>query len=432
MAQLQSTTINGSINVTGTANITGNIYPTTVATAGQVMKASATGVLEWSSVASAYTYKGSVSTYSNLPSTGVSIGDVYNVEDTGMNYAWTGTKWDALGATYTFTSGTAAGVPTNGTAISNIVTTSDSLLKSVTPSSIKATTASASSVSTSAVTVATGIKTTAAAITALNTTTVYPYSGSTQNYSLKSVSSVSTSDVSNVVSTSDSLVKSVSSANATVTKTTIHNPTVSFDSTTGNLSITTTDVSNVISTSDILVKSVTPSNATITRTTIHNPTVTAVTNVLQKNDSGTDGTYVTSVSAGTGITVVTGAKTTANCATALNTTSIKNPTVTAVTNVLQKDDSGTDGTYVTSVSAGTGITVVTGAKTTANCATALNTTSINNPTVTAVSNLLQQSTSGTTTLLTGVTGNAATITTKSITPHTHATNVTVLTGVSNS
>lgn len=27
-------------------------------------------------------------------------GDVWNVEDTGMNYAWTGTAWDALGATF--------------------------------------------------------------------------------------------------------------------------------------------------------------------------------------------------------------------------------------------------------------------------------------------------------------------------------------------
>ena len=43
-----------------------------------------------------YTYKGSVAAVAGLPS-GVTVGDVYNVEATGMNYAWTGTEWDALG-----------------------------------------------------------------------------------------------------------------------------------------------------------------------------------------------------------------------------------------------------------------------------------------------------------------------------------------------
>lgn len=48
-------------------------------------------------VSSAYTYKGSVATQSALPSSGNKTGDVYDVQDTGMNYAWTGTAWDALG-----------------------------------------------------------------------------------------------------------------------------------------------------------------------------------------------------------------------------------------------------------------------------------------------------------------------------------------------
>lgn len=49
-----------------------------------------------------YHYIGSVATESDLPTTGVNNGDVYNVEDTGMNFAWvvngdaTG-FWDALG-----------------------------------------------------------------------------------------------------------------------------------------------------------------------------------------------------------------------------------------------------------------------------------------------------------------------------------------------
>lgn len=48
-------------------------------------------------IASAYNYKGSKATYSALPTTGNAVGDVWNVEDTGMNYAWTGSEWDALG-----------------------------------------------------------------------------------------------------------------------------------------------------------------------------------------------------------------------------------------------------------------------------------------------------------------------------------------------
>ncbi len=48
-------------------------------------------------VASAYIYKGSVANYAALPASGQTTGWVYNVEDTGMNYAWNGSAWDALG-----------------------------------------------------------------------------------------------------------------------------------------------------------------------------------------------------------------------------------------------------------------------------------------------------------------------------------------------
>lgn len=48
-------------------------------------------------IATVYRYKGSVAAVSALP-TGATVGDVYNVEgDNGQNYAWDGTKWDALG-----------------------------------------------------------------------------------------------------------------------------------------------------------------------------------------------------------------------------------------------------------------------------------------------------------------------------------------------
>lgn len=51
-------------------------------------------------ISGVYKYKGSVSAYSNLPSSGNTAGDVYNVEADGMNYAWTGSAWDALGAAF--------------------------------------------------------------------------------------------------------------------------------------------------------------------------------------------------------------------------------------------------------------------------------------------------------------------------------------------
>ena len=50
-----------------------------------------------SDIANAYVYKGSVAEYENLPTADRTVGDVYNVSETGMNYAWTGSSWDALG-----------------------------------------------------------------------------------------------------------------------------------------------------------------------------------------------------------------------------------------------------------------------------------------------------------------------------------------------
>ena len=50
-------------------------------------------------VSAVYKYRGSVEDYEHLPSTDLTVGDVYNVEDTGDNYAWTGTAWDKLSGT---------------------------------------------------------------------------------------------------------------------------------------------------------------------------------------------------------------------------------------------------------------------------------------------------------------------------------------------
>lgn len=49
-------------------------------------------------VASAYKYKGSVATVADLPASGNEVGDVWDVQATGVNYGWTGTVWDPLGA----------------------------------------------------------------------------------------------------------------------------------------------------------------------------------------------------------------------------------------------------------------------------------------------------------------------------------------------
>lgn len=52
-------------------------------------------------ISSVYKYKGTVANQGALPKSDQTVGDVYNVTDTGMNYAWDGTKWDALGSVTT-------------------------------------------------------------------------------------------------------------------------------------------------------------------------------------------------------------------------------------------------------------------------------------------------------------------------------------------
>ena len=47
-----------------------------------------------SDLSSVYRFKGSVTNYASLPA------EMWNVEATGMNYAWTGDAWDALGETF--------------------------------------------------------------------------------------------------------------------------------------------------------------------------------------------------------------------------------------------------------------------------------------------------------------------------------------------
>ena len=55
-------------------------------------------------VTSVYKYMGSVQDESLLPTENLVVGYVYNLEDSGMNMAWNGTEWDALGSTIDLTS----------------------------------------------------------------------------------------------------------------------------------------------------------------------------------------------------------------------------------------------------------------------------------------------------------------------------------------
>lgn len=49
-----------------------------------------------------YKYKGSLSSILALDSVeDKTVGDVYNITTTDMNYAWTGSAWDPLGSTIT-------------------------------------------------------------------------------------------------------------------------------------------------------------------------------------------------------------------------------------------------------------------------------------------------------------------------------------------
>ena len=50
-------------------------------------------------VSSVLKFKGSVATKENLPTEGMVVGDVYNVEADGSNYAWDGSNWDKLSET---------------------------------------------------------------------------------------------------------------------------------------------------------------------------------------------------------------------------------------------------------------------------------------------------------------------------------------------
>lgn len=94
---------NLSINSSGVLSATDTTYTNATTSKAGLMSASDKAKLDGIDITGIYKYKGSVATVSALP-TNASVGDVYNVEADGMNYAWTGTEWDALGSSFSIQS----------------------------------------------------------------------------------------------------------------------------------------------------------------------------------------------------------------------------------------------------------------------------------------------------------------------------------------
>ena len=102
-AKIESGTITlGSVSITplpstGTAVDSNKLGG--VAASSYALKSDITGV---------YKYKGSVATVADLPASGNTKGDIYDVQATGMNYAWNETEWDPLGQLITVDSALSA------------------------------------------------------------------------------------------------------------------------------------------------------------------------------------------------------------------------------------------------------------------------------------------------------------------------------------
>lgn len=86
---------NAQVNVLESVKLNG----TALAVSGKAVNIDLSTYAKKSDISGAYHYKGTKATYADLPSTGNTEGDVWNVETDGMNYAWTGSAWDALGGT---------------------------------------------------------------------------------------------------------------------------------------------------------------------------------------------------------------------------------------------------------------------------------------------------------------------------------------------
>lgn len=107
----QQTALDGKVDKVDGKGLSTNDYTTAEKTKLASFGSADTYALK-TDITGMYKYKGSVATVSALPSTGNTTGDVYNVEASGMNYAWNGTAWDSLGEIFQITSITNAEIDT--------------------------------------------------------------------------------------------------------------------------------------------------------------------------------------------------------------------------------------------------------------------------------------------------------------------------------
>lgn len=100
---IESVTVNGvAVPLTNkTANIN---VPTTVASLSD-----AGNYALKTEIATVYKYQGSKNTFAELPTT-AEVGDVWDVKESGKNYAWNGTEWDDLGGTIAIEAATDADI----------------------------------------------------------------------------------------------------------------------------------------------------------------------------------------------------------------------------------------------------------------------------------------------------------------------------------
>lgn len=107
LSSLQTTVGNKVDKVSG-KGLSTNDYTTAEKNKLAAFGAASTYALK-SDITGMYKYKGSVATESALPTSGQTTGDVYNIEaassygGAGMNVAWDGSAWDALGEIFSIT-----------------------------------------------------------------------------------------------------------------------------------------------------------------------------------------------------------------------------------------------------------------------------------------------------------------------------------------
>lgn len=105
--KLQGIAAGAQANVIEAVQVNGSSLPVT----SKVVNIDLTPYAKYEDIASGINYRGSVSTYADLPTDGVKNGDMYNVEQedaaheiaAGTNVVWNGTSWDAMAPMFTIT-----------------------------------------------------------------------------------------------------------------------------------------------------------------------------------------------------------------------------------------------------------------------------------------------------------------------------------------